>query len=56
MILTTLHNDSPKLQSSGSKQYADDLVDLVACCLVKEPSERPSCSSLLKHAFFKVRP
>ena len=55
VIMNTLHNDSPKLQSSATKAYADDLTDLVACCLIKEPEDRPSCASLLKHPFFKVR-
>ena len=54
VILTTLHDDAPKLADSGNKQYAEDLVDLIACCLVKEPEERPSATTLLRHRLFKA--
>ena len=32
-----------------------ELHEIVAQCLQKDPADRPTCTQLLKHKFFKVR-
>ncbi len=34
--------------------YTQAMRDIVAKCLVKDPSKRPTASQLLEHKFFKV--
>ncbi|EIE20192.1 kinase-like protein, partial [Coccomyxa subellipsoidea C-169] len=56
VILTTLHEDAPVLGNQKTKRkFSEELQDIVAVCLQKDPSQRPICSQLLKHKFFKVR-
>ncbi|CAL8470958.1 g10500 [Coccomyxa elongata] len=54
VILTTLHEDAPTLGTQKTKRkFSEELQDIVAQCLQKDPSQRPTCSQLLKHKFFK---
>lgn len=34
---------------------AQELKDIVRLCLCKDPADRPSCSLLLRHKFWKAR-
>ncbi|KAK9901349.1 hypothetical protein WJX75_007725 [Coccomyxa subellipsoidea] len=54
VILTTLHEDAPTLGNQKTKRkFSEELQDIVKLCLQKDPSQRPTCSQLLKHRFFK---
>jgi sporulation-specific protein 1 len=33
------------------KQFSNELKDFIRCCLVKEPSKRPTTGDLLNHKF-----
>ena len=52
----TIQNPPPTLESdTGKKHFSKSMRDIVAKCLVKDPSKRPSATQLLEHKFFKVR-
>ncbi len=56
VLLMTIQNPPPTLESdTGKKHFSKSMRDIVAKCLVKDPSKRPSAAQLLEHKFFKVR-
>ncbi len=55
VLLMTIQNPPPTLESdTGKKHFSKSMRDIVAKCLVKDPSKRPSAAQLLEHKFFKV--
>lgn len=53
VLLMTLQNAPPGLDYERDKKFSKSFKQMIACCLVKDPSKRPSASKLLKHSFFK---
>uniref|UniRef100_A0A6N2JXW4 Protein kinase domain-containing protein n=1 Tax=Salix viminalis TaxID=40686 RepID=A0A6N2JXW4_SALVM len=49
VLLMTLQNAPPGLDLERDKKFSK----MIASCLVKDPSKRPSAEKLLKHSFFK---
>lgn len=56
VLMMTLNNPPPTLDQSpdSKKHFSKAMRDMVAKCLVKSPSERPTASQLLEHKFFKT--
>ena len=57
VLLMTIQNPPPTLDSAdggGRKHFSKAMRDIVAKCLVKDPSRRPTAASLLEHKFFKT--
>ncbi|KAF6156372.1 hypothetical protein GIB67_031493 [Kingdonia uniflora] len=53
VLLMTLQNAPPGLDYERDKKFSKSFKQMVATCLVKDPSKRPSAHKLLKHSFFK---
>ncbi|PKA65462.1 Mitogen-activated protein kinase kinase 1 [Apostasia shenzhenica] len=53
VLLMTLQNAPPGLDYARDKKFSKSFKHMIASCLVKDPSKRPSARKLLKHAFFK---
>ncbi|CAK4624474.1 hypothetical protein LEN26_003556 [Aphanomyces euteiches] len=57
VLLLTLQEDPPSLRSydddGTGHQFSRHFKDMVRLCLQKDPSKRPTTSTLLKHSFFK---
>ncbi|KAF3777500.1 Serine/threonine-protein kinase [Nymphaea thermarum] len=57
VLLMTLQNAPPGLDYERDKKFSKVLThsfkQMIAMCLVKDPSRRPSAEKLLKHPFFK---
>ncbi|KAJ0776088.1 putative protein kinase STE-STE20-Fray family [Helianthus annuus] len=49
VLLMTLQNAPPGLDYERDKKFSK----MIASCLVKDPSKRPSAKKLLKHSFFR---
>ncbi|KAL6559713.1 hypothetical protein OROGR_004830 [Orobanche gracilis] len=49
VLLLTLQNAPPGLDYERDKKFSK----MIASCLVKDPSKRPTAKRLLKHSFFK---
>ncbi|GFQ04496.1 serine/threonine-protein kinase fray2 [Phtheirospermum japonicum] len=53
VLLMTLQNAPPGLDYERDKKFSKSFKQMIASCLVKDPSKRPSAKLLLKHSFFK---
>ncbi|RWR91319.1 serine/threonine-protein kinase OSR1 isoform X2 [Cinnamomum micranthum f. kanehirae] len=53
VLLMTLQNAPPGLDYERDKKFSKSFKQMIAMCLVKDPSKRPSAQKLLKHTFFK---
>lgn len=53
VFLMTLQNAPPGLDYERDRKFSKSFKQLIAGCLVKDPSKRPSAKNLLKHSFFK---
>ncbi|KAK7325322.1 hypothetical protein VNO77_29484 [Canavalia gladiata] len=53
VLLMTLQHAPPCLDSKKDKKFSKSFKQMIGCCLVKDPSKRPSAKKLLKHSFFK---
>ncbi|KAL9669006.1 hypothetical protein QQ045_006547 [Rhodiola kirilowii] len=53
VLLMTIQNAPPGLDYDRDKKFSKSFKEMVAMCLVKDPTKRPTAAKLLKHAFFK---
>ncbi|KAM7278080.1 hypothetical protein ACFE04_005214 [Oxalis oulophora] len=53
VLLMTIQNAPPGLDYERDKKFSKSFKEMVAMCLVKDPTKRPSADKLLKHSFFK---
>ncbi|GAA0152396.1 non-receptor serine/threonine protein kinase [Lithospermum erythrorhizon] len=53
VLLMTLQNAPPGLDHEGDHKFSKSFKQMIASCLVKDPSKRPTAKKLLKHSFFK---
>ncbi|GAB4820270.1 hypothetical protein N2152v2_007316 [Parachlorella kessleri] len=55
VLLMTIQNPPPTLESDNSKKhFSKAMRELVAKCLVKDPTKRPTAAQLLDNKFFKT--
>jgi len=55
VLLMTIQSPPPTLETdSGKKHFSKAMRDIVAKCLIKDPTKRPSAANLLEHKFFKT--
>ena len=53
VLLMTIQNASPGLDYDHDKKFSKSFKEMVAMCLVKDQTKRPTAEKLLKHSFFK---
>lgn len=53
VLLMTIQNAPPGLDYDRDKKFSKLFKEMVAMCLVKDPTKRPTAEKLLKHSFFK---
>lgn len=53
VLLMTLQNAPPGLDYERDRKFSKSFKQMIASCLVKDPSKRPSAKKLSKHSFFK---
>ncbi|XP_076919879.1 serine/threonine-protein kinase BLUS1-like [Bidens hawaiensis] len=53
VLLMTIQNAPPGLDYDRDKRFSKSFKELVAMCLVKDQTQRPTAEKLLKHSFFK---
>lgn len=53
VLLMTLQNAPPGLDYDRDKRFSKSFKEMVAMCLVKDQTKRPTAKKLLKHSFFK---
>ncbi|KAG0472025.1 hypothetical protein HPP92_016571 [Vanilla planifolia] len=53
VLLMTLQNAPPCLDYERDRKFSRNFKHMIASCLVKDPSKRPTAHDLLKHNFFK---
>ncbi|KAK4410676.1 Serine/threonine-protein kinase fray2 [Sesamum angolense] len=53
VLLITLQNAPPGLDYERDKKFSKSFKQMIASCLVKDPSKRPSAKRLSRHSFFK---
>ncbi|EOY13381.1 Kinase superfamily protein [Theobroma cacao] len=53
VLLMTIQNAPPRLDQDRDKKFSKSFKDMVAMCLVKDQTKRPTAEKLLKHSFFK---
>ncbi|KAL0409212.1 UNVERIFIED_CONTAM: Serine/threonine-protein kinase fray2 [Sesamum radiatum] len=57
VLLMTIQNAPPGLDYDRDKRFSKSFKEMVAMCLVKDQTKRPTAEKLLKHSFFKnVKP
>ncbi|XP_052209613.1 serine/threonine-protein kinase BLUS1-like isoform X2 [Diospyros lotus] len=57
VLLMTIQNAPPGLDYDRDKKFSKSFKEMVAMCLVKDQTKRPTAEKLLKHSFFKhVKP
>ncbi|KMZ75300.1 Kinase, partial [Zostera marina] len=54
VLLMTIQNAPPELDYDRDKRFSKSFKEMVAMCLVKDPTKRPTAEKLLKHSFFKA--
>ncbi|XP_044477240.1 serine/threonine-protein kinase BLUS1-like isoform X2 [Mangifera indica] len=53
VLLMTIQNAPPGLDYDRDKKFSKSFKEMVAMCLVKDQTKRPTAGKLLKHSFFK---
>ncbi|XVE64618.1 hypothetical protein DITRI_Ditri07aG0114800 [Diplodiscus trichospermus] len=53
VLLMTIQNAPPGLDYDRDKKFSKSFKEMVAMCLVKDQTKRPTAEKLLKHYFFK---
>ncbi|CAL0299960.1 unnamed protein product [Lupinus luteus] len=53
VLLMTIQNAPPGLDYDRDRKFSKSFKEIVAMCLVKDQTKRPSVDKLLKHSFFK---
>ncbi|KAB1216398.1 Serine/threonine-protein kinase fray2 [Morella rubra] len=53
VLLMTIQNAPPGLDYDRDKRFSKSFKEMVAMCLVKDQTKRPTVEKLLKHSFFK---
>ncbi|XP_039005195.1 serine/threonine-protein kinase 26-like isoform X3 [Hibiscus syriacus] len=53
VLLMTIQNAPPGLDYDRDKKFSKSFKEMVAMCLVKDQTKRPTVEKLLKHSFFK---
>ncbi|KVH95267.1 Protein kinase, ATP binding site-containing protein [Cynara cardunculus var. scolymus] len=53
VLLMTIQNAPPGLDYDRDKRFSKSFKEVVAMCLVKDQTKRPTAEKLLKHSFFK---
>ncbi|XP_028795667.1 serine/threonine-protein kinase OSR1-like [Neltuma alba] len=53
VLLMTLQHAPPGLDYERDNKFSHTFKDMIASCLVKDPSKRPTAKKLLKHSFFR---
>ncbi|XP_042506212.1 serine/threonine-protein kinase BLUS1-like isoform X1 [Macadamia integrifolia] len=53
VLLMTIQNAPPGLDYDRDKRFSKSFKEMVAMCLVKDQTRRPTAEKLLKHSFFK---
>jgi serine/threonine protein kinase len=54
VLLMTIQNAPPGLDYDRDKKFSKSFKEMVAMCLVKDQTKRPTAEKLLKHSFFKT--
>ncbi|KAJ1294818.1 hypothetical protein BS78_01G175300 [Paspalum vaginatum] len=54
VLLMTLQNAPPGLDYERDRRFSKSFKEMVAMCLVKDQTKRPTAEKLLKHSFFKT--
>ncbi|RLN07799.1 serine/threonine-protein kinase BLUS1-like isoform X1 [Panicum miliaceum] len=53
VFLMTLQHAPPSLHNTKEKKFTESFKSMIATCLIKDPTKRPSARKLLKHPFFR---
>ncbi|KAL3647023.1 hypothetical protein CASFOL_007991 [Castilleja foliolosa] len=53
VLLMTIQNAPPGLDYDRDKKFSKSFKEMVAMCLVKDQTKRPTAEKLLRHSFFK---
>ncbi|XP_011026795.1 PREDICTED: serine/threonine-protein kinase BLUS1-like isoform X3 [Populus euphratica] len=53
VLLMTIQNAPPGLDYDRDKKFSKSFKEMVAMCLVKDQTKRPTAEKLIKHSFFK---